>query len=73
MNSNYINTDIFNKENEVRNQFCEQTDFIISVNKDVSTPLTHREEEIIHLVENTPNDWELGRVMREYCFKFLIK
>lgn len=58
---------------ETGKQFSEQTDSIISVSEYESTPLTLREEEIIYIIETTPNDMELGKILRKYYNTYLTK
>ncbi len=58
---------------ETGKQFSEQTDSIISVSGYESKPLTLREEEIIYIIETTPNDMELGKILRKYYNTYLTK
>lgn len=41
-------------------------DHIVSLLGYEPTPLTFREEDILHMVGETPNDFELGKIIREY-------
>ncbi len=45
---------------------CKESDIMISIKGVLPTPLTYREEEIIHLVNSEPNDMELGKQIRKY-------
>lgn len=49
----------------------QDTEQISQTDVEIGKPLTHREEEIIHLVETTPNDMELGKIMRNYYREYL--
>lgn len=43
---------------------CKESDIILSIKGGLPSPLTFREEEIIHLVNSEPNDMELGKKLR---------
>ena len=44
----------------------KKSDFMIGLTGYTPEPLTHREEEIKHIVNKTPNDMELGKILRQY-------
>lgn len=48
-------------------------DHIVSLLGYEPTPLTFREEDILHMVGETPNDFELGKIIREYINKTFKK
>jgi len=44
----------------------KKSDFFVGLIGHTPEPLTHREEEIKHIVNETPNDMELGKILRQY-------
>lgn len=56
------------KEEEIAEstKIMKDSDFIINISGIIVPPLTYREEEILHIVNTTPNDMILGKQIRKY-------
>jgi len=54
-------------------KISNECDYVISLSGYEPTPLTFREEEILHMVGETPNDFELDKIIREYVNKTFKK